>query len=118
MKLRHLLCLTTLLAACEELPPAAPAASTVPADGYAFAKATCGECHAVGRDGLSSNANAPPFPVIANQEGVTAETLTFWLRGAHNYPREMDFTLGPRDVDRLVAYLLTLKDPNYRRPPD
>jgi hypothetical protein len=30
----------------------------------------------------------------------------------------MDFTLGPRDVDRLVAYLLTLKDPNYRRPPD
>jgi hypothetical protein len=68
--------------------------------------------------GTSSNPNAPPFGAIANQEGLTAETLSVWLRGAHNYPSEMDFALVERDVEALVAYLLSLRDPNYRRPPD
>ncbi|MEA1015317.1 hypothetical protein SH593_12215 [Sphingosinicella sp. LY1275] len=56
--------------------------------------------------------------MIVNQDGVTAETLSVWLRGAHNYPREMDFYLGDRDVEKLVAHMLTLQDPNYKRPPD
>lgn len=86
--------------------------------GQAFAETSCGGCHAVARYGASSNPNAPPFPAIANQEGLTAETLSFWLRGAHNYPSEMDFYLYDRQVDELVAYMLTLKDANYRRPPD
>jgi mono/diheme cytochrome c family protein len=118
MKPLHLLCLPLLLIACERLQPAEPAVATMSPKGHAFAQASCGGCHAVGRYGISSNANAPPFPVIVNQEGVTAETLSFWLRGAHNYPREMDFYLGEREVDELVAYMLTLRDPNYRRPPD
>ena len=113
-----LLCLTLLFTACQSLPPAGPAASTVPVPSQAFAQASCGSCHAVGRDGRSSNPNAPPFPAIVNQEGLTAETLSTWLRGAHNYPREMDFYLGDPQVDALVAYMLTLRDPNYRRPSD
>ena len=87
-------------------------------DGHAFAQATCAQCHAIERYGASRISNAPPFPAIVNQEGVTAETLSYWLRGAHNYPREMDFYLDDRQVDALVTYLLTLRDPNYRRPPD
>ncbi|MGZ8345788.1 MAG: c-type cytochrome [Allosphingosinicella sp.] len=118
MKLLHLLCLPLLLTACEELPPAEPATSSITSDGQAFAQATCGDCHAVGRSGTSPNSNAPPFAVIVNQEGVSAETLSFWLRGAHNYPREMDFYLDARKADAIVAYMLTLRDPNYRRPPD
>lgn len=114
----RLLCLALLCAACQNLPPADPAPPTSADPGRAFAQATCGGCHAVGRYGRSSLSNAPPFPAIVNQEGVTAETLSFWLRGAHNYPREMDFYLLERDVDGLVAYMLTLRDPNYRRPPD
>ena len=113
-----LLCVPFLLTACQELPPAEPALSGLAAEGRGLAEASCAGCHAIGRSGRSMNSNAPPFPAIVNQEGLTAETLTFWLRGAHNYPSEMDFYLGDRQVDALVAYMLTLRDPNYRRPPD
>ena len=114
----HLLCVTLLCAACQSLPPSEPAPSADPPRGQAFAQASCGGCHAVGRTGSSSNPNAPPFAAIVNQEGLTEETLSFWLRGAHNYPSEMDFFLVEREVNELVAYMLTLRDPNYRRPPD
>jgi hypothetical protein len=30
----------------------------------------------------------------------------------------MDFNLQEGEVNALVAYLLTLKDPNFQRPPD
>ena len=110
--------LTLLLAACQELPSAEPGVASTASAGRAFAEASCGQCHAVGLSEMSHNANSPPFPVIVNQEGVTAETLSAWLKGAHNYPREMDFYLGEREVDALVAYMLTLKDPNFKRPAD
>ena len=32
---------------------------------------------------------------------IPAETLNEWLRGAHNYPREMDFYLTQTQVDRF-----------------
>ena len=116
----HLLCLALPLAACQSVPAAEPTppAPSATSSGQAFAEATCGSCHAVGRYGHSSNSNAPPFMAIVNQEGLTEETLSTWLRGAHNYPSEMDFYLNDRRVSELVAYMLTLRDPNYRRPPD
>ncbi len=113
-----LLCLALPLAACQAVPAATPAPASEGTPGQAYAEATCGSCHAVGRYGHSSNPNAPPFMAIANQEGLTEETLTTWLRGAHNYPSEMDFYLNESQVRQLVAYMLTLRDPNYRRPPD
>lgn len=118
MKRAPLACLPLLLAACYSLPATEPPRYTAASAGHEFAKASCGECHAIGRDGTSRRSNAPPFSVIANQDGVTAETLSVWLRGAHNYPSEMDFYLQEREVDALVAYMLTLKDPKFRRPPD
>lgn len=118
LKRSHLLCLPLLFTACQNLPSTEPAPSNTPPRGQALAQASCGGCHAVGLYGTSPNSNAPAFGAIVNQEGLTAETLSVWLRGAHNYPREMDFNLGEREVDALVAYMLTLRDPNYRRPPD
>ena len=119
----HLLCLALPLAACQSVPadapaPVAPVATSAPMPGQAFAQASCGSCHAVGRYGHSSNINAPPFMAIVNQEGLTRETLTTWLRGAHNYPSEMDFYLRDAQVEQIVDYMLTLRDPNYQRPPD
>jgi mono/diheme cytochrome c family protein len=114
----HFLCLPLLAAACQNLPSAEPAQVTTPPRGQAFAQTSCSGCHAVGLYGTSPNPNAPPFGAIANQEGLTADTLSYWLRGAHNYPSEMNFALGEREVDTLVAYMLTLRDPNYRRPSD
>ena len=118
MKFSPLLCLPLLLSACQKLPSTKPGVPTQVSEGQAFAQSSCGSCHAVRRSALSPISTAPSFPVIVNQQGVTADTLSTWLRGAHNYPREMDFYLHERDVNLLVAYMLTLKDPNFRRPPD
>ena len=107
-----------LLGACQTAAPPETASSPAAASGQALAQSNCSSCHAVGRYGSSSNPNAPPFPAIANQQGLTRETLTTWLSGAHNYPSEMNFYLRETEVEALVAYLLTLQDPNYRRPPD
>ena len=70
----------------------------------------------MGRYEASPNPGAPPFARIVNQEGLTAETLSSWLRDAHNYPEEMEFYLEGREVDDLVAYMLTLREANYRPP--
>ena len=110
--------LALLGAACANAPAAEPAAPAAADRGKAFAQASCAGCHSIERYGHSPNPNSPPFPAIANQEGLTPETLTTWLRGAHNYPREMDFYLQREEVDALVAYMLMLRDPNYKRPAD
>lgn len=110
MKRSPLLCLALALGACQPL----PAGSTAVQRGSALAQASCSSCHGVARYATSPNPDAPPFSAIANQEGLTADTLGPWLRDAHNYPREMQFELDPRDVDALVAYMISLRDPDYR----
>ena len=101
---------------CQPLSPAGTAAATGPHPGFAFARSACGGCHAVERQSVSPNPNAPPFAAVVNQEGLTANTLSSWLRNAHNYPDEMKFRLEGDKVDDLVGYMLTLRDPNYRPP--
>ena len=100
--------------ACQPPAPAAQSVAAEPHPGMAFAQASCGGCHAVGRASVSPNPGAPPFARIVNQEGLTGNTLAAWLRNAHNYPAEMKFSLDRGQVDELVAYMLTLRDPNYR----
>ncbi|HEU4650299.1 MAG TPA: cytochrome c [Croceibacterium sp.] len=104
----------TAAAACQPLPPAGSAGDADAQLGLAFAKTSCGGCHAIEQRSVSPNPNAPPFARIVNQEGLTANTLSVWLRNAHNYPDQMKFTLEDRNVDELVAYMLTLRDPNFR----
>ncbi|HEU4651710.1 MAG TPA: hypothetical protein VFS49_09880 [Croceibacterium sp.] len=89
---------------------AEPVAASVP-PGLLAAEGTCGGCHALARGEASPNPKAPPFATIVNRPGVTAETLAAWLRDAHNYPEEMEFYLEPREVEELVAYMLTLREP-------
>lgn len=118
MKPPLLLCLPLLVAAAHHEPGAIPTRPVAPADGQSLARVSCVTCHGIGRSEASPRSNAPPFEVIVNQEGLTAETLAAWLRGAHNYPREMDFYLREPEVRALVDYMMTLRDPNYRRSPD
>lgn len=117
MKKLSLVCLSLAIGACQQVSAPPPTTLPLAAQGKAVAEASCSSCHAI-ELGRSSYSEAPSFPVIANQEGVTAETLSVWLSGAHNYPREMDFALQEAEVNALVAYLLTLTDPNFRRPAD
>jgi mono/diheme cytochrome c family protein len=110
------LALALALAACQ--PQGAPtSASAVPqGPGAALAQRNCSGCHAIGRYDQSPNPRAPAFAAIANSEGLTEESLTAWLRDAHNYPQQMEFTLGAREVEALVDHILALRDPNYRPP--
>lgn len=76
----------------------------------AFAQASCGGCHAVEEPGLSPNPESPTFAEIASRSGVTARTLSTYLRDAHNYPEAMDFELSRQQADALAEYMLTLRD--------
>ena len=117
------------LAACQSAEPAQPVASTsdatsanalaeTDADGVPMlVGAVCGSCHAVTPGTLSPLPQAPTFPAIANREGLTRETLTTYLRDAHNYPDIMDVGLTDEDVALVVDYMISLKDPDYRATP-
>ncbi|GAB5349961.1 hypothetical protein [Alteriqipengyuania sp. 357] len=120
---------TLALTACQSPAPGSRAAdaTTLPtraqfaeadADGVPMlVGAVCGSCHAVTPGTLSPLPQAPTFPAIANREGLTRETLTAYLRDAHNYPDIMDVGLTEEDVALVTDYMLTLKDPDYRATP-
>lgn len=119
---------TLALAACQSPAPVEPAAAPAQlsraelaqtdADGVPLlVSAVCGSCHAVTPGTLSPLPQAPTFAAIANREGLTRETLTAYLRDAHNYPDIMDVGLTDEDVRLVVDYMLSLEDPDYRQPP-
>src|SRR5262245_54995300 len=79
-------------AACQPLAPAKPASQPEPsatvvselyAPGFAFARISCGGCHALQAQARSPHPDAPTFPAIANRKGMTRERLTGWLRSPH-----------------------------------
>ena len=113
-----LLCLGFILTACQNVSSAQPARSTASLEGHAFAETSCASCHAIGRSGTSPNPSAPPFRAIVNRQGASEETISAVLRGPHNVPRAMDFWISEREADAIIAYMLTLRDPNERRRPD
>ncbi|MCB2064475.1 MAG: c-type cytochrome [Novosphingobium sp.] len=114
------------LAACQsttgnDVSPAAATAEATPeshmqSGNLAFAQAACGGCHAVEGGALSPNPASPSFADIANRKELSDVSLATWLRDAHNYPEVMDFDLDDAQVDALAAYILTLRDPDYRAP--
>ena len=116
MKLAPVLWSALGLAACQPAPSVQTTAAQREMPGFAMAQQHCASCHAVERYGDSTNPNAPPFARVVNQPGLTRETLSWWLRDAHNYPQEMRFDLDPLAVAQLTDYMLTLRDPDYRPP--
>ena len=106
-----------MLAACQ-MP--APVSSSRPpvglAAGQRFAQGACGGCHSVDAYGLSPNPASPAFAEIANRPGLSGETLTTWLRDAHNYPQEMDFWLEGDEVTLLAAHITSLRREGYQPP--
>lgn len=105
------------LSACQTTPASSALQSEEMRQARGFAQAACGGCHGVERYGLSANPEAPEWPTIVNRPGLTEATLRDYLLNAHNYPEQMDFYLDADEVDRLVAYMLTLQQEHYRLPP-
>ena len=106
--------LALALVACQQQPLVNVPPATAYSRGHAYAQASCSSCHAIGGGSTSPHPKAPPFSAVVNQEGLTAATLSSWLRDAHNYPSEMNFQLNQDKLDALVDYMLTLRDPAYR----
>ncbi|MBD2843146.1 hypothetical protein [Erythrobacter rubeus] len=103
--------LAAFLSACQTTGPASQVSAE--SEPPAFVEAACGGCHAVEPPFLSPNPASPTFEAIANNPGVTDETLASWLTDAHNYPEEMDFDLEPEQIEMIAEYLVTLRRDDY-----
>jgi mono/diheme cytochrome c family protein len=79
-----------------------------PGAGYAYARANCSECHAIGRaDAQSPNLDAPSFTSVAATPGMTGYALAAWLQTSH--PTMPDLIIAADDQANLIAYILSLK---------
>ena len=79
------------------------------ADGLAYARAHCAECHGVetSRDDFSPNVDAPDFSVVANTPGMTERAIAVWLQTSH--PTMPNLMIPDEARDNLVAYIMSLK---------
>ena len=109
--------LLATLGACQM--PAPVASTSAPVDLAAaqrLAQSKCSGCHSVEAYGLSPNPASPAFAEIANRPGLSGVTLATWLRDAHNYPQEMQFSLEGDEVALLAAHVTSLRRAGYQPP--
>jgi mono/diheme cytochrome c family protein len=86
-----------------------PAAAASAEAGRQLAQRNCAMCHAIGRQGASPFAAAPPFrtlheryPVENLQEALAEGILT-------GHPAMPEFRFSPGEVNDLIAYLRSLQ---------
>lgn len=101
------------LAACSTV-PGKSAMSPKAQRGKTFAQAHCAACHGIGVNEPSPNPESPTFEAVANMPGLTEQSLREFLRDSHNFPAAMNFEVGPRQVDELAAYAVTLRRADYK----
>lgn len=106
--MRALLLLSlAVLTACTT--PAAAHPSAV-ARGRELAETNCARCHAVGRDGDSPFAPAPPFRALSQRFRVSdlEESLAEGISVGH--PAMPEFAFAPDDAHALVLYLQSIQE--------
>jgi mono/diheme cytochrome c family protein len=76
--------------------------------GRAIAKTKCARCHAIGAEGESPVALAPPFRVLPLRYPVEhlAEALAEGIVVGH--PMMPEFTFDPPEIDALLTYIESL----------
>ena len=93
---------------------AAGAADITPVErGKSFAQQNCARCHAIGMEGASPYAPAPPFRTLHERydvgdlaEGVAEGIIVVHNGGGEQMP---EFMLEPGQIDDLIAYLRSLQ---------
>jgi mono/diheme cytochrome c family protein len=82
--------------------------------GRAIATAKCVRCHAVGAEGKSPVAIAPPFRLLPQRYPVDhlAEALAEGIVVGH--PMMPEFKFDPPEIDALLSYIKSLQ--SARRP--
>jgi cytochrome c len=76
--------------------------------GHVIAKTKCARCHAIGTEGESPVALAPPFRVLPQRYPVEhlAEALAEGIVVGH--PLMPEFTFDPPEIDALLTYIESL----------
>jgi cytochrome c len=78
--------------------------------GEVIVRENCSRCHAVGVEGASPNAEAPPFRTLSSKYPIEnlAESLAEGIVSGH--PEMPIFVFGPHDVDAILAYLESIQE--------
>jgi Cytochrome c553 len=102
----------TVLTAAMLAMAAAPALADDPVEaGKALAELNCARCHAIGADGESPHADAPPFRSLGERYPLDALEEAFasgHITSAH--PDMPDFTATPEQAGALIAYIDSVQD--------
>ena len=76
--------------------------------GRELAQRWCGNCHVVDRAAPAGRADGlPTLPAIAAKPATTAASLRGIMSAPHG--RMPDLSIGAKDQDDLIAYILSLK---------
>jgi|SRR5215470_11374481 len=70
---------------------------------------SCAPCHAVGRNGESSNRLAPPFRTLGQRYPIESleESLGEGIMSGH--PDMPEFKFDAKDVDAIIVYLKSIQ---------
>lgn len=93
----------------ENDPPQADGAASIAA-GRRLAQFECAGCHAVGAEGASRNAGAPPLRTLAERYPGSLLADAFPERMKVGHPAMPEFRLSASDVDALLSYLLSIQE--------
>jgi mono/diheme cytochrome c family protein len=78
-------------------------------DGRKIAEAECAKCHAIGKEGASPLASAPPFRTFAQKWPVEDLQEAFAEGISVGHGPMPEFIFEPDEISDLIAYLLTLQ---------
>ena len=90
--------------------PNAQDATEIHKRGEALLAKNCARCHAIGRTGASTHAEAPPFRTLSKKYPIEslAESLAEGLFTGH--PDMPEFTFEAADVGAILDYLTSIQD--------
>jgi mono/diheme cytochrome c family protein len=90
--------------------PAGAADKDLTDKGEVLVRENCSRCHAVGREGVSPNPDAPPFRTLASKYPIEdlAESLAEGIVSGH--PEMPIFVFNPHDIDAIIAYLESIQE--------
>ena len=92
----------TLAAGAEPLSPSAQR-------GLVFVRTNCAQCHAIGREGASPLAIAPPFRTLHKKYPVESLAEAFAEGIVTGHPSMPEFRLEPDRINAVISYLKTLE---------
>jgi mono/diheme cytochrome c family protein len=100
------LAIAAALFAASELPAVAAGAVD---RGRAIVEVNCARCHAIGADGTSPFAPAPPFRELGRRYKISdlEEALAEGIVTAH--PAMPEFAFEPDEIDAVVAYIKSVQ---------